>query len=515
MELISIVDAFIGRNLWIAVVGAALTTVWVWWRIKWYRSQVGVSVGTYQLINAINGVLWLIALLSALNLISAAVGLEQDMYSTRSLRFWAYLAVHLIVAFVVARALELVWISKSNFVTEGYIPGLPRALLFGSVLLLGLVVFGVKNGLWVGGLYISTGALAAVIAFAMQQTLGDFFAGVSLSVEHPFKIGDWLELEDGTQGEVRDLNWRATRLRAWDNSTLIVPNGVLARQRFRNLHSANHRYSPWYEVTLPAEVDPRMANALLLDVALNCKKVMQTPLPTVRLSDSGKIPYTYLVWLHYKDYPSMFAGREEFFRNMHYALRDAGIQSAPQMQDLRVQRAEKTEVRPLSIRHMLQSLDFASVFDEDELETMVNRSYLETVDAGTIIQSEGETSPSVDIIWNGLIETSVVDDAGKSRTLEPLAGGAYFGLASMLMDIPNFQTFTAMTDVTLLRIDQKCFKELVSAREDVLLTLAEIVNQRMAKAESIKKQQDRSSGPDTLRYVFRRLEQFVGGRKPG
>ncbi|MEP1536342.1 MAG: mechanosensitive ion channel family protein [Paracoccaceae bacterium] len=515
MELISIVDAFIGRNLWIAVVGAALTTVWVWWRVKWYRSQVDVSVGTYQLINSVNGVLWLIALLSALNLISAAVGLEQDMYSTRSLRFWAYLAVHLIVAFVVARALELVWISKSNFVTEGYIPGLPRALLFGSVLLLGLVVFGVKNGLWVGGLYISTGALAAVIAFAMQQTLGDFFAGVSLSVEHPFKIGDWLELEDGTQGEVRDLNWRATRLRAWDNSTLIVPNGVLARQRFRNLHSANHRYSPWYEVTLPAEVDPRMANALLLDVALNCKKVMQTPLPTVRLSDSGKIPYTYLVWLHYKDYPSMFAGREEFFRNMHYALRDAGIQSAPQMQDLRVQRAEKTEVRPLSIRHMLQSLDFASVFDEDELETMVNRSYLETIDAGTIIQSEGETSPSVDIIWNGLIETSVVDDAGKSRTLEPLAGGAYFGLASMLMDIPNFQTFTAMTDVTLLRIDQKCFKELVSARDDVLLTLAEIVNQRMAKAESIKKQQDRSSGPDTLRYVFRRLEQFVGGRKPG
>ncbi|MEM9130685.1 MAG: hypothetical protein AAGA97_13305 [Pseudomonadota bacterium] len=69
-----------------------------------------------------------------------------------------------------------------------------------------------------------------------------------------------------------------------------MPNSVLAKQTFRNLHGADHPYAPLYTITLSANIDPRLAKALLLDLALKCKSVPKSPLPSVRLADSTTIP---------------------------------------------------------------------------------------------------------------------------------------------------------------------------------------------------------------------------------
>jgi hypothetical protein len=123
-------------------------------------------------------------------------------------------------------------------------------------------------------------------------------------MERPFNIGDWLELEDGRIGAVVDMNWRATRLRAWDNTTLVVPNSSLASQSMKNLHGESHVYAPWYFVKIPAEVDPRYATELLLEAAMSCESVMKMPPPTVRLADATSLPYSYMVWVHLKSYPA-------------------------------------------------------------------------------------------------------------------------------------------------------------------------------------------------------------------
>ncbi len=381
-------------------------------------------------------------------------------------------------------------------------------MLFCAALLLAATVFGVWHGLSINSIYISTGALAAVIAFAMQRTLGDLFSGISLSVEHPFRIGDWIELENGTQGEVRDVNWRATRLRGWDNATIIVPNGELARQTFRNLHGSNHRYSPWYDVFLPAEIDPRFAKTLLLDAALKCKKTLSSPPPAVRLVNSGTTPYKYMVWLHFETYPAMFAGREEFFRNLHYALRNAGIQSAPPVQDLRILRGVRPEADPPSIRHAMRGLDFTSLFNEEEIEALIERSYVELIDAGSTILAEGDVASSVDVILSGVIETSVSDTRGRQRTLRPLSSGEYFGLASMLMDAPSFQSFTTSTDVNLLRIDLACLRKIAGDRDELIAGFAEIVNHRMGVADTVRKSRDQSTSAKRLNQIFKKIERM-------
>ena len=174
----------------------------------------------------------------------------------------------------------------------------------------------------------------------MQQTLGDLFSGLALSIERPFKIGDWIRLSDGTEGQVQDINWRATHLRGWDKTTFVIPNGTLARESFTNLHGENHVYSPWYTVKVSGDYDPQKVVRLLEKAAGRCVTPMKAPPPLVRLMDGEDTPYTYMVWVHFENYPTMFSGREELYREIDASLRNAGIPIASKIQEIRYRKVD-------------------------------------------------------------------------------------------------------------------------------------------------------------------------------
>lgn len=245
------------------------------------------------------------------------------------------LLVALGLAAGVARVIE-VWLLEQNRTgRRRKLSALARSALFGVCLLVGLLVFLIANDYAPTELYVSTGAAAAILAFAMQQTLGDLFSGIALSIERPFEIGDWLRFSDGMEGEVTDINWRATRLRGWDNTTFIVPNGQLAHQSFTNLHGPDHLFAPWYFVRVTGEADPRTVKDLLEAAAARCDSILPEPAPVARLTDGATVPYTYMVWVHFPNYPSMFAGREDLYREIRAALLQAGLQLAAEIQEVR------------------------------------------------------------------------------------------------------------------------------------------------------------------------------------
>lgn len=149
---------------------------------------------------------------------------------------------------------------------------------------------------------------------------------------------------DGTEGEVTDINWRATRLRGWDNTTYVVPNGQLARQSFTNLHGPDHVFAPWYFVRVSGDADPQEVKELLEAAARRCQTVLSSPAPVARLTDGATVPYTYMVWVHFQNYPTMFAGREDLYREIRASLLGAGLQLAAEIQEVRFRNAD--ECRP-------------------------------------------------------------------------------------------------------------------------------------------------------------------------
>jgi small-conductance mechanosensitive channel len=417
--------------------------------------------------------------------------------------------VYLAIAWVLARVVEVLIVSKSTKDVGTSLQGLQRSLLYGGSLLVGITVFLVANDFSITGLYVSTGAIAALIGFAMQRTLGDLFSGIALSAEHPFRLGDWIELRDGAIGRVIDVNWRATRLLGFDNSTLVIPNGELASQGFKNLHGSDHLYAPWYEIRISSEVEPRFVKALLLDATLRCEKVLRHPLPVVRLSNASTVPYTYMIWVHFPNYLAMFAGREDLYREIHYALSRAGIQIAPELHEIHTRKAEIVRAEPPTVLLALKGLDLASGLTDEELQNIASKSQYFVYDVGTVLLKEGAIAEGFDIVVNGVVESSIALSEGSRKVVERLSPGQYFGITSMIIGNPSFLQFTALTDVTLIRIDIECLRSVLAARPGLSEKIAGVVKQRLDRAEEVRLTAKQPVARLTIQDILRRIEKSL------
>jgi small-conductance mechanosensitive channel len=80
----------------------------------------------------------------------------------------------------------------------------------------------------------TSGVLAIVLGLALQNTLSDVFSGLAINVERPFGAGDWITLIGDVEGQVIEINWRATRIRTLSNDIIVIPNSVVAKAAVTN-----------------------------------------------------------------------------------------------------------------------------------------------------------------------------------------------------------------------------------------------------------------------------------------
>ena len=250
------------------------------------------------------------------------------------------LVMYLAVSFSVGRLVEAAAISQERHGRGDGLSRLSRTFLYGVSLFSGLLVFLAANDF--PRLTVVAGGFAAVLAFALRQTLTDVVAGVALTLERPFRRRDWVMLEDGTVAQVIDMDWRATHLRGWDRAIFLVPNAQLARQCLRILPKPGELYADTLTILVSGDADPEHVISLLGEAARQCEALLSRPAPVIRLADASSLPYRYSLWVHFDGYMSSFAGREELFSNIHRAFSEAGIQVTTEVQDVRVERKHST-----------------------------------------------------------------------------------------------------------------------------------------------------------------------------
>lgn len=103
-----------------------------------------------------------------------------------------------------------------------------------AILLAGAVLILDNAGVEIKTLLTALGVGSLAVALALQPTLSNLFAGIHLSASKPIRVGDFVELEDGTQGRISDIGWRATRIEQLAGSLVIVPNARLSDMRLIN-----------------------------------------------------------------------------------------------------------------------------------------------------------------------------------------------------------------------------------------------------------------------------------------
>ena len=120
--------------------------------------------------------------------------------------------------------------AKASGIGRGLLPMLRRATQI-AVMAMAVVAVLSDIGYPVASLLAGLGIGGLALAFAAQKTLENLFGSVSISVDRPFQVGDFVRVEGGLVGTVEELGLRSTRIRTLDRTVVTVPNGKLADQR--------------------------------------------------------------------------------------------------------------------------------------------------------------------------------------------------------------------------------------------------------------------------------------------
>ncbi|MBU3983522.1 MAG: mechanosensitive ion channel, partial [Proteobacteria bacterium] len=104
-------------------------------------------------------------------------------------------------------------------------------LVYYAAFVLGILIILSTIGFNVSQLGIIFGALSVGVGFGLQTIANNFISGIILLTEQPIQVGDYVELQEGTTGEVKKISIRATIVRTFDGEDVIVPNSELVTNR--------------------------------------------------------------------------------------------------------------------------------------------------------------------------------------------------------------------------------------------------------------------------------------------
>jgi small-conductance mechanosensitive channel len=187
--------------------------------------------------------------------------------------------------------------------------------------LLGILYVLTIWGIEIAPLLASLGVAGIAVAFALQSTLGNIFGGVSLIVDKAFRIGDVVELGDGTLGTVDKVTLRSTRIKTWDNELVTIPNGKLADSRITNWHMPNRQVR--ISVTFGVEYgsDPEKVKKVVMGIIKKHKKTLKEPAPYILFKEMGEFSLDFIARFWIEDISDKIFVKDEITTQIYKELR--------------------------------------------------------------------------------------------------------------------------------------------------------------------------------------------------
>lgn len=164
--------------------------------------------------------------------------------------------------------------------------GVPLLLvnIFSLVLsiLIGFWAVNIILGVQLTPLLATSAAFSIILGLALQDTLGNLFAGISLQIDKTFEIGDWLEIMNGPTkivGQVKELSWRSTLLVGFSDEMITLPNKLVAQSQVSNFSPESQPILRSQIYKVPFASNYMLAKDLLEQAASQISEVRGIPAP--------------------------------------------------------------------------------------------------------------------------------------------------------------------------------------------------------------------------------------------
>jgi small-conductance mechanosensitive channel len=184
-------------------------------------------------------------------------------------------------------------------------------------------------------------ALTVGIGFGLQSVIQNFVAGVILLAGRPIRVGDWISLGD-QQGDVQRINVRATEIKLFDGSVLIVPNSDLVTKPVRNVTWGAPLGQAQIKFTVGYDADLDVVQATLMEAMKQTRGVLKDPAPWVLVTDFTDMGAAFFGTAYVASPRSAPRIKTEILLELSRRLRAAGIKPGVEFQTAAVRPATGT-----------------------------------------------------------------------------------------------------------------------------------------------------------------------------
>ena len=363
---------------------------------------------------------------------------------------------------------------------RGGVPASPITKdLLRAVLFLGILLIAVKiafPGTDIGALLTTSAILSIVVGLALQESLSNIFAGALLSVDRPFKPGDWIEA-DGREGKVLGANWRSTRILTRENDLLQIPNSAVAKGTILNYSVPTTRHLCRRRIGVEYGAAPNKVRSVLTAMMVLTEGVLKDPPPDAFVVDFGDHAVIYELRFWIDDVSRRPWIESDVLRGAWYHLKRNGLHIPFPVREVFVHR-ERPERREAEALDLLKEVDLFKGLRPAELELLSHDLARQVFARGETVFRQGDAGSTFYILRSGRLAVLSRAEGGLEVRVAELKPGDPFGEMSLLTGEPRNATCVADEDCELLCLDRGSFAELLRSNPAVAERISEVIAAR-------------------------------------
>ncbi|HEX9291192.1 MAG TPA: mechanosensitive ion channel family protein [Anaeromyxobacteraceae bacterium] len=391
-----------------------------------------------------------------------------------------FVAGLVLFTFGVIRGAAATWSVVHRRRTGVETPKILRDLVDGILFVLALlVILQATLDVDLSAVLASSAVISLVLGLALQETLGNLFAGLSLQAERPFGEGDWVRI-GAHQGKVVEIGWRATKLLTGAGEGLTIPNNAVAKEAVYNY---SRRGSAMRKVTLTVgyDVPPNAFKEAALAVLRSHPRIVAEPAPIVRTAElaASAIGYELVFWVGRWEEGGEV--EDDVRSQLWYRLHRAGIALSAVGNEVRLARGSRAAAgaAEVDVRALLARVDFLARVEPAGRDALADRARVVRFGRGEIVVRQGDTTATpFYVMAEGEVVVRVRAQDGREQEVSRLGPGDFFGEMGALTGEARTATVVATRDSALVAVDRDAFAELFRSAPEAARKLADVLAQR-------------------------------------
>ena len=415
-------------------------------------------------------------------------------------------AVLLSTAFVVALVNRYVWDWYFEQRRQTPIPHFLREVVGATIFLVALLLVlsvGYHAERELKGVLVGSGVAAIILGFAGQNLFGGIIAGMSLQLNRPYRVGDWLQVGERF-AEVMEINWRSTRLRTNDGIYLDIPNNEIVKSTIVNLHYPTEVHAMRIRVGVDYNVPPNRVKDALARAAASANGVLPQPPVKIFLVDFADHAMTYEIKFYMGNHARINEINDAVRTNVWYELKRQGIKIPFPIRTLQVERRPTVTGREghEEARAVLRAEPLFQCLSDAQIDNLLEAARVNHFGRGERVIEEGAEGDSMFVLLRGSAQVSVSKN-GSVIPVATLRSGDCFGEMSLLTGEKRSATVRAEDDCEVLEIRKDAMGAVIRESPECLRQLSEILAERKVQTEGALQEADAGVSAETKQTEYR------------